>query len=126
MSLSRANWTRDGRSRLRGSGILAAMTPVLTVVARLRAAPGKGDALAALLTEQAAVIRKSEPGCLIYRPHRSTTDPDLFIFYEMYENDAAFDLHRKSPHLASYRQRREREGLLEGAVDVQVFRALTD
>jgi quinol monooxygenase YgiN len=124
--MSRGAWPRIVRLRPRDSGILAAMTAVLTVVARLRAAQDKGDALAALLTEQAAVIRQSEPGCLVYRPHRSTVDPDLFIFYEMYENDAAFDLHRKSPHLAAYRQRREREGLLEGSVDVQVFRALTD
>jgi quinol monooxygenase YgiN len=124
--MSCAAWPRILCSPARDSGILAAMTAVLTVLARLRAAPGKGDALAALLTEQAGVIRESEPGCLVYRPHRSTADPDLFIFYEMYEDDAAFDLHRKSPHLAAYRQRREREGLLEGSVDVQVFRALTD
>jgi len=102
------------------------MNDVLTVVAKLRAAKGKGDALAALLTEQAAAVRSAEPGCLVYRPHRSTTDPDLFVFYEMYEDEAAFEVHRNAPHLASYRQRREREGLLDGAVEVQVFRSLTD
>src|SRR6185503_19193732 len=73
-----------------------AMANVLTVVARIRAAKGKGDALAALLAEQAGVVRKAEPGCLAYRPHRSTKDPDLFIFYEQYNDDAAFDVHRKA------------------------------
>lgn len=102
------------------------MANVLTVVARLRAAKGKGDALAALLTEQAAVVRKTEPGCLVYRPHRSTKDPDLFLFYETYVDAAAFELHRKSTHLAAYRDRRDREGLLEGAVEVELFEALTD
>ena len=72
------------------------MADVLTVVAKIRAAKGKGDALAALLKEQVAAVRKAEPGCLIYRPHRSTKDPDLFIFYEQYKDDAAFDLHRKA------------------------------
>ena len=62
------------------------MSAVLTVVATIRAAKGKGDALAALLAEQAAVVRKEEPGCLAYRPHRSTQDPDLFLFYETYVN----------------------------------------
>src|SRR5256886_1700211 len=76
------------------------MADVLTVVTKIRAAKGKGDALAALLKEQVAAVRKAEPGCLIYRPHRSTKDPDLFIFYEQYKDDAAFDLHRKAPHLA--------------------------
>ena len=102
------------------------MAGVLTVVAKIRAAKGKGDALAALLAEQAAVVLKAEPGCLVYRPHRSTTDPDSFIFYEMYADDAAFDAHRQAPHLAAARQRREKEGLIDGAVDVQVFRSLTD
>jgi len=67
------------------------MADVLTVVAKIRAAKGKGDALAALLKEQVAAVRKAEPGCLIYRPHRSTKDPDLFFFYEQYKDDAAFD-----------------------------------
>ena len=98
----------------------------VTVVATLRAAPGKGDALAALLVEQSAVVRKAEPGCLAYRPHRSTKDPELFLFYETYVDEAAFAAHRSAPHLAQYRERREREGLTLGPPDVQVYRALTD
>jgi len=31
-------------------------------------------------------VRKAEPGCLVYRPHRSTKDPDVFIFYEQYKD----------------------------------------
>jgi quinol monooxygenase YgiN len=99
---------------------------VLTVVAKIRAAKGKGDALAALLAEQAGVVSRNEPGCLAYRPHRSTKDPELFIFYEQYKDEAAFDLHRKAPHLAQYRERREKEGLTEGAVEVEIYRSLTD
>ena len=101
------------------------MSNVLTVVATLRAASNKGDALAALLAEQAAVVLRDEPGCLVYRAHRSTSDPDLFLFYEAYEDEAAFEAHRKAPHLAAYRARRDREGLVEGAVDVQVYRSIT-
>jgi autoinducer 2-degrading protein len=102
------------------------MADVLTIVAKIRAAKGKGDALAALLTEQAGVVRKNEPGCLVYRPHRSTKDPDLFIFYEQYKDDEAFDAHRKATHLASFRERREKEGLTEGGVEVEFYRSLTD
>ena len=102
------------------------MADVLSIVAKIRAAKGKGDALAALLAEQAAVVRKAEPGCLVYRPHRSTSDPDLFVFYEMYADDAAFDAHRTAPHLAAYRKRREQEGLIEGAANVKVFRSIAD
>jgi quinol monooxygenase YgiN len=98
----------------------------VTVVAKIRAAKGKGDALAALLEEQAAAVRKAEPGCLVYRPHRSTKDPDVFLFYEQYRDAAAFDAHRKAPHLTAFRERREREGLTEGGVEVELYRALTD
>ena len=102
------------------------MPGILTVVAHLRAAPGKGDALAALLTEQARVVRANEPGCLVYRPHRSTRDADAFLFYETYADDAAFEAHRKAPHLASFRQRRESEGLVDGPARVEIYRSLDD
>ena len=102
------------------------MADVLTVVATIRAAKDKGDALAALLSEQAAVVRKAEPGCLVYRVHRSIKKPELFLFYEMYVDEAAFDLHRKAPQLAAYRLRREKEGLTDGAAEVEIFRSLTE
>lgn len=101
------------------------MANVLTVVAKLRAANGKGDALAAFLSEQAAVVLGAEPGCLVYRAHRSTTDPELFLFYETYVDEAAFEAHRNAPHLAAFRQRREKEGLVEGSVEVEVYRSIT-
>jgi quinol monooxygenase YgiN len=41
-------------------------------------------------------------------------------------DDAAFEVHRKAPHLAAFRQRREQEGLTEGPVVVEIFRPLTD
>jgi quinol monooxygenase YgiN len=95
-------------------------------VATIRAAKGKGDALAALLEEQAEAVRKAEPGCLVYRPHRSATaDPELFLFYEQYRDEAALAAHRKAPHLARYRERREKEGLTEGAAEVAIYRSLT-
>ena len=102
------------------------MSSALVVVARIRAAKGKGDALAALLTEQVAVVRKAEPRCLVYRLHRSSKDADLFLFYEVYEDEAALEAHRKAPHLAAYRARRESEGLTEGAVEVEVYRSITE
>ena len=102
------------------------MGDVITVIAKIRAAKGKGDALGALLVEQAAAVRAAEPGCLLYRPHRSKKDPELFVFYEQYTDEAALEAHRKAPHLAAFRERREREGLTEGAVEVDLLRALTD
>jgi quinol monooxygenase YgiN len=102
------------------------MANVLTVVARIRAAKDKGDALAALLSEQCGVVRNAELGCLVYRVHRSTKEPELFMFYETYVDDAAFELHRNAPYLAAYRQRREQEGLTTGPAEVEIYRSLTE
>ena len=96
-----------------------------TVIARIRAAKGRGDALALLLAEQARAVLAAEPGCRVYRVHRSTRDPDLFAFYEQYADDAAFAAHRDAPHVVAFRARRERERLVDGPVEVEVFRALT-
>jgi len=102
------------------------MADLLTVVARIRAAAGKGDLLAAFLTEQAAAVRAAEPGCLVYRVHRSTKDPLLFLFYETYANDAAYETHRAAPHLSAFRKRREEQGLIDGAVEVEVYRSISE
>ena len=102
------------------------MANILTVVAKLRAANGKGDALAAFLTEQAAAVLKAEPGCLVYRAHRSTADPDVFLFYETYVDDKAFEAHRNAPHLAAFRERRDKQGLVDGKVEVEIYRSITE
>ena len=57
---------------------------------------------------------------------RSTRDPALFLFYEIYEDEAAFELHRQAAHLATYRERRENEGLVDGPAEAEIFRLLTE
>lgn len=101
------------------------MTREVSLIARVRAAPGKADALAAMLVEQAAVVRAREPGCLDYRPHRSPQDPDLFVFYERYVDAAAFEAHRDAPHILAYRERRAKEGLAAGPVEIEILTPLT-
>ncbi len=102
------------------------MAGEITLIARIRAAKGKADALEQVLKEMVEVVRREEPGCLAYRPHRSPTDPDLFIFYEQYKDAAAREFHSKGPHLVPYRERRQREGLQDGPPQIEVFIALTD
>ncbi len=102
------------------------MTDVLTIVATLRAAKGRGDELEALLVEQAGVVRRQEPGCLVYRVHRARKDPDLFMFYEMYVDAAALDAHVKSPHFATYRERWDKDGLVDGPLEFKIYRSITE
>jgi len=42
---------------------------------------------------------RDEPGCLRFDMHQSTTDPNTFHLYEVYENqDAHLNAHRNAPH----------------------------
>jgi quinol monooxygenase YgiN len=45
---------------------------------------------------------RAEPGCRMYLVHRSAADPRKFFLYEQYDDQAALDAHRASPHFAKY------------------------
>jgi quinol monooxygenase YgiN len=100
------------------------MADVFTVVAKLRAQPGREAELEALLKRQVAAVRANEPDCLAYRLHRQAQDPTLFLFYEQYRTPAAFDTHRKAAHLAAFHG--ERKDLVAGPPEVEIYRAVTD
>jgi quinol monooxygenase YgiN len=100
-----------------------AMAGVLTVVAKIYPKPGRETEIEALLVKMAAAVRQHEPGCLVYRPHRSTGEPIIFYFYEQYRTDAAFEHHRTAPHLAGYRG--EMKELVARPTEIELYRSLT-
>ena len=71
----------------------------MTVIANYQTRPGKGDGVAAVLAKHAATSR-AEPGCLQFVVHRCDNDPDRFVLYEQYADEAAFQVHRESQHFA--------------------------
>ena len=47
---------------------------------------------------------RDEPGCIRFDVHRSTGVPGRFHFYEVYRDQAAFEVdHRTAPHYAEWR-----------------------
>lgn len=73
------------------------MRRVVVLVARYRARPGRGDAVAEAMREMIPRSRE-EPGCLAYLVQRSQSEPDEFVLYEQYVDEAAIDAHRATPH----------------------------
>lgn len=69
-----------------------------TMLARYRAEPGQGDAIEAALQKMAVAVARDEPGCLLYRAARSLEEPDMFVLYEEYVDEAALLAHRDTPH----------------------------
>ncbi len=73
------------------------MTSQVEVIARAQAKPGKEDELAKVLATAVEPTRK-EAGCVVYRLCATQTK-GLFYFYEIWQSQAALDLHAASEHL---------------------------
>ena len=74
---------------------------LLSVVATMRAKPGKEQELRALL-ESLIEPTRAESGCTTYALHQGTQDPQLFVFYENWTSDAHLDAHLAMPYLADF------------------------
>ena len=74
---------------------------LLTVVAYMKAAPGRRDELRTEL-EKLIAPTSQEAGYVNYDLHQGTEDPDTFILYENWESDAALDAHLATPHLVHF------------------------
>ncbi len=46
---------------------------------------------------------RDEPGCLRFNVLRDERDENVYYFYEVYEDQAALDAHRKMPHYEVWR-----------------------
>lgn len=69
----------------------------LVVTAFWEAQPGEEEAVAALLARFAPQARQ-EPGVESFVIHRSRSEPVKFFFYEVFEDEAAFAAHQRTPH----------------------------
>ena len=67
------------------------------ICAVLTAKEGREEDLAAAMAELVEPSR-AEPGCLVYEAHRSTTDPQRFMFYEKWADEAAWKVHTETEH----------------------------
>ena len=44
------------------------------------------------------LVKASEPGCTFYQANRSPENPDHFLLFEQYRDDAALAAHRETAH----------------------------
>ena len=70
---------------------------MFAIIARFRVAPGKIDEVLGHLAE-VSVPSLAEPGCHMYIANRDTTDPNLIVMYEQYDDETAFQAHVNSAH----------------------------
>jgi len=86
-----------------------------SVVAQVRAKPGKEDALRAATLPLIDLVR-ADPKNLVYFLQEDRTKPGHFIFYEVFANQADFDAHNAMPYVQEWFAKLPE--LAEGGVEV--------
>ncbi len=66
------------------------------------------EAFDRLVAETSERIRTHEPGTLTYVPHLVVGEPLARVFYEMYQDCAAFEAHERQPHTQHFLGEREK------------------
>jgi quinol monooxygenase YgiN len=77
---------------------------ILTVVAQIKARPGREAQVRQELLSLVAPSRK-DAGCLNYDLHQALNTPGQFMFHENWASQAHLDEHLKTPHLQAALER---------------------
>ena len=73
------------------------ITGRLAVTALWEARDGEADTIADILARFAPQARQ-EPGTQVFMVHRSLENPSHFLFYEVFDDAAAYEAHQQTPH----------------------------
>nr|WP_197521102.1 putative quinol monooxygenase [Bradyrhizobium icense] len=93
-----------------------------SVVAQVRAKPGKEDALRAATLPLIELVR-ADPKNLVYFLQEDRAKPGHFIFYEIFASQADFDAHNAMPYVQEWFAKLPE--LAEGGVEVMRMAILT-
>ena len=96
------------------------------LIARFYATPGREAELEAIILKSVEFVRKAEPE-ITYRAYRSKKDPSVFVYYEVFPSQTAFDKHVKEI-LPAFRKEfgLPVEGLVARPPEIEFLRALAD
>jgi len=84
----------------------------LAIIGTIEVAPGRRDQLLPLLMAHRARCLKVEPEITLQLEVLAPRDDDTkVLLYEVYRDDAAFDVHRSGPSIAQFRE--ESAGMIE-------------
>ena len=73
-----------------------------TVIATLSVQAGHEAAFEQAAQEMIAHVRANEPGTLTYVCHRGIAEPNEYVFYEVYADDAALATHSGSAQMMTF------------------------
>src|SRR4029077_12719221 len=76
----------------------------LAIIATIEVAPDRRDQLLPLLMAHRGRCLKDEPGTLQFEVLVPREDDTKVLLYEVYRDDAAFDVHLNGPHIERVRE----------------------
>ena len=76
----------------------------LVIMGAIDVAPGKRDQVASLLMAHRARCLKGEPGTLQFEVALPREGDSKIFIYEVYRDDAAFEVHRNAPSITQWRE----------------------
>jgi quinol monooxygenase YgiN len=94
----------------------------VTLIAKIKAKQGSEKDLEAAFRDMIKKVRAAEPGCQAYVLHKANDDPTQFVWYEVYQDQASFDNHRKTDHMKEMGTRIK--DLLDGRPQVEMLTEL--
>jgi autoinducer 2-degrading protein len=92
---------------------------MISLVIIVEAAEGKAEEFAKFLTEEAQDVIAHETGCRQFIVSRSVDDPNTFTLAEFYDDQAALEAHRLTPHFLLFQERVKEFGLVANKTPVQ-------
>ena len=92
---------------------------MISLVIIVEAAEGKAEDFLNYITEEAADVIAHEPGCCQFLVSRSKEDSNVFTLAEFYDDDAALEYHRGTPHFLLFQERVQEHGLIAKKTPVQ-------
>jgi len=95
---------------------------VLTVVAKLKVKADKATDFEEEVRKMIAHVQANEPGTRSYVCHRSTADPTVYLFYEVYDDQAAFAAHGGSAAMQGFFA--AMRGILDGRPELEMYEAV--
>lgn len=75
----------------------------INLTAVIKALPGKADEMKAILLELVEDSTK-EAACIQYDLHQSASEPNVFIFHEIWQDTESLEQHNKTPHLLRFKE----------------------
>ena len=65
--------------------------------------PDKREQFLTAIEADAIASERDEPGCSRFNVLQDAADENTYYFYEVYMDEAAFQAHTRTPHLAAWR-----------------------